>query len=366
MSLIISVLEVGADVVVSGSGSVNLTSLTLTSSGAPLGALANLMNPNDGVVVSSGSTSDNSDTYSGFTPTTGFGTNVNSGAASSIGDLFGISTQTNDIYLPTGYSSGSPLDGSMTFTSETLTSLGLVNGSTYQYDWGTGGTADYILIQVGEPVTPTPTPTQTETPTPTVTETATATPSATPTNTPTPSSTAPVTPTVTATNTLTPTGTPTVTPTNTLTPTVTPTNTLTPTGTPTPTPTPPGYWIITDCDETIRIVDLVGVSPTIGEMYLLQFSGSTPYGCYFITDTSYGPSTDIGSSLGGPYIDCTECGAVYTGVSVNSFYETVGFCCESGTTSPGAAYPHPVYAAPGGVAIQLNAVALGGFNGLNN
>lgn len=380
MSLIISVLEVGADVVVSGSGSVNLTSLTLTSSAAPLGALANLMNPYDGIVISSGSTSDNSDTYSGFTPTTGFGTNVNSGAASSIGDLFGISTQTNDIYLPAGYSSGSPLNGSMTFTSETYTSLGLVNGSSYQYNWGTGGTADFILIQVGEPVTPTPTPTQTATPTNTVTPSATptqtVTPSKTPTNTPTPSSTAAVTPTVTPTNTVTPTVTqtntptasvsPTVTPTNTVTPSVTPTNTLTPTGTPTPTPTPPGYWIITDCDGTTRIVDLVGISPTLGEMYLLQFSGSTPYGCYFIIDTSYGPSTDIGSSLGGPYVDCTECGVNYTGTSVNSFYETEGFCCESGTTSPGAAYPHPVYAAPGGVAIQLNAVALGGFNGLNN
>lgn len=219
-------------------------------------------------------------------------------------------------------------------------------------------------------VTPsiTPSPTATQTATPTTTPTNTVTPSVTATNTPTPS--------VTATNTPTTSVTPSVTPTNTVTPSVTPTNTPsltptktvtpTPTTTPTPSPTPPGYWIITDCDETIRIVDLVGISPTIGEMYLLQFSGDTPYGCYFITDTSYGPSTDIGSSLGGPYVDCAECGVDYTGTSVNSFYETVGFCCESGTTSSGAAYPHPVYAAPGGVAIQLNAVAIGGFNGLNN
>lgn len=377
MSLIISVLEVGADVVVSGSGSVNLTSLTLTSAGAPLGALANLMNPNDGVVISSGSTSDNSDTYSGFTPTTGFGTNVNSGAASSIGDLFGISTQTNDIYLPAGYTSGSPLNGSMTFTSETYTSLGLVNGLSYQYNWGIGGTADFILIQIGEPVTPTPTPTQTTTPTPTntgtptntpsnsPTQTPSYTPSVTPTNTPTNTGTPTPTntPTNTASNTPTPSQTATNTPTNTQTPTNTSTNTPTPTGTPTPTPTPPGYWVITDCDETIRIVDLVGISPTIGQMYLLQFSGATPYGCYFITDTSYGPSTDIGGSLGGPYTDCAECGGNYTGTSVNEFYEYVGTCCESGTTYN---YPHPEYATNGGVAIQLNAVEIGGFNGLNN
>lgn len=227
--------------------------------------------------------------------------------------------------------------------------------------------------------TPTNTPTNTETPTNTPsnspTQTPSYTPSETPTNTPTntgtptptntPTNTASNTPTPsqTATNTQTPTGTPTNTPTNTQTPTNTSTNTPTPTGTPTPTPTPPGYWIITDCDETIRIVDLVGISPTIGEMYLLEFSGSTPYGCYFITDTSYGPSTDIGGSLGGPYTDCAECGGNYTGTSVNEFYEYVGTCCESGTTYN---YPHPEYATNGGVAIQLNAVEIGGFNGLNN
>lgn len=204
--------------------------------------------------------------------------------------------------------------------------------------------------------------TATPTPSPTVT------PTITPSNTPTPSITASATPTQTQTptNTTTNTTTPTNTPTQTQTPTNTTTNTPTPTKTPTPTPTPPGFWIITDCDGTTRIVDLSGITPTLGEMYLLTFEGSTPYGCYFITDTSYGPSTDTGSSAGGPYTDCEECGINYTGTSVNEFYETVGFCCESGTTSPGAPYPHPEYAAPGGIAIQLNAVEIGGFNGLNN
>ena len=214
-----------------------------------------------------------------------------------------------------------------------------------------------------ETSTPTQTPTNTSTPTPSITATATETPTQTqtPTTTETPTNTP--TPTQTPTNTTTQTQTPTHTPTNTQTPTNTSTNTPTPTGTPTPTPTPPGFWIITDCDGTVRIVDLVGITPTIGEMYLLEFSGATPYGCYFITDTSYGPSTDIGGSLGGPFTDCAECGGNYTGTSVNGFYEYVGTCCESGTTYN---YPHPDYATNGGIAIQLNAVEIGGFNGLNN
>ncbi len=96
--------------------------------------------------------------------------------------------------------------------------------------------------------TPTNTPTPTWTPTDTPTPTATHTPTDTPTNTPTPTwtptdtptPTATHTPTDTATNTPTPTWTPTDTPTPTAThtPTDTPTNTPTPTWTPTDTPTP--------------------------------------------------------------------------------------------------------------------------------
>jgi hypothetical protein len=87
------------------------------------------------------------------------------------------------------------------------------------------------LIQTPTPTnteTPTVTPTNTETPTVTPTESETPTPTITPTNT--------ETPTVTPTESETPT--PTITPTNTETPTVTPTVTVTPTNTETPTGTP--------------------------------------------------------------------------------------------------------------------------------
>ena len=96
-----------------------------------------------------------------------------------------------------------------------------------------------------ETPTLTPTPTESKTPTPTVTPTNTATPTLTPTPTEsetptlTPTTTNTETPTNTPTNTNsgTPTQTPTLTQTPTVTPTVTPTNTETPTVTPTVTPT---------------------------------------------------------------------------------------------------------------------------------
>ena len=202
--------------------------------------------------------------------------------------------------------------------------------------------------------TPTPSNTATQTNTPTVTQTPTNTAS----NTPTPSNTATQTPT--------PTNTSTNTPTVTQTPTNTSTNTPTPTKTPTPTPTPPGYWEIENCIDGKFIVEIEGISPTLNKVYTFTFSGATPYACYTVTDTSYGPITDYAIYQAGPYNDCEGC-VSYTGTSVNEFYETdipgLPGCCESGTT---ANPPHPEYATTYGVAIQLNAVELGGFGGLNN
>lgn len=154
--------------------------------------------------------------------------------------------------------------------------------------------------------TPTPTPTQTQTPTNTTTNT--PTPSVTATNTPTVTKTPTNTPTVTKTPTNTPSVTATNTPTNT--PSVTTTKTPTPTKTPTQTPTPT----------------------------------STP------TPT---PS---------PW--------PLSGISVNNQYAyTIEILGDfSGGTAPvGAIAPHPIFTDADGVPYaQLNAITLGGVNGLNN
>jgi len=243
-------------------------------------------------------------------------------------------------------------------------------------------------------VTPTPTdtpsitPTQTTTPTDTPSVTTSSTPTNTPSNTPsvtptdtpsvtpTPTKTASVTPSVTSTQTGTPaitstqTGTPAITPTNSATPAITSTVTPTTTRTPTPTPTPPGFWLITDCIGTTSAVEISGVSPTIGEMYIFTFDNNNlDYNCYFVTDKSYGPIVATASFLSGPYVDCAECGVVYTGTSVNQFYEYTADMEGSfsgGTLAPGTQVPHPAFPTENGIAIQLNAVLLGGFNGLNS
>ena len=166
--------------------------------------------------------------------------------------------------------------------------------------------------------TNTSTPTPTQTPTQTQTQTQTGTPTNTPTNTPTPSVTATntqtPTPTNTPTNTSTPTNTPTNTSTQTPTPTNTPTNTGTPTNTPTNTPTPtqtqtpsPSPW------------PLSGISVDNQYAYTVEILGNFSGGSI----TEGGPANGIA--------------------------------------------PHPIYTDAYGVPYaQLNAITLGGFNGLNN
>ena len=59
-----------------------------------------------------------------------------------------------------------------------------------------------------------------------------------------------------------------------------------------------------------------------------------------------------------------------TGYSVNQQYEYTSDCCNppTGATTSNTPYPHPVYTSDNGLITytQLNAVEIGGFNGLNN
>jgi hypothetical protein len=189
-------------------------------------------------------------------------------------------------------------------------------------------------------VTPSVTPTTTRTPTPTVTSTRTPTPSITasatptvtntssPTSTPTPSVTASITPTpsITPTNTLTPT----VTTTNTPTPSITPTNTLTPTVTTTNTPTP-------------------SITPT---------KTSTPAPTSSPTPSVTPTITPSLTSIGTTYVNVQY---EYTNQMEGSF--------SGGTWDASLGdVPHPQAYVEGtrGWVIDLSAVKLGGFNGLNN
>jgi hypothetical protein len=211
----VTIVESGGNVVMSASGSLNINGLTLVNpsagpfggGGIGIGSAEFLM------VITSGL---NGAQYSGFTTTpSNFGTGGGSGSTSASGNTFGVLETvpgTKSLIVPIGYTTGTAISSTQTFSGATFSSLGLTPG-TYTYTWGSGANADSINVVIGGAGV-TPTPTQTQSGTPNVTSTPTNT------KTPTPTQTQSGTPNVTST------------PTNTKTPTPTATS-----QTPTPTPT---------------------------------------------------------------------------------------------------------------------------------
>ena len=156
----INIYESGPNVVWSGSGTLNLNDLTYngTQTSGPGYSIENALfgiGPNGPLTV---------DLYTGTTlskpsnlgPGGGGG-----GAPSGSGDYFGIFdlTGTLNVAVPTGYTSGTFITQTTTYTGQTFSSIGLTQG-TYTYSWGTGANAQTVNVVVGvQPnVTPTPTP----------------------------------------------------------------------------------------------------------------------------------------------------------------------------------------------------------------
>ena len=250
--------------------------------------------------------------------------------------------------------------------------LPTVNGNYYLRFTGATAEGCYDIIDNAEPATgvdkvltmsidygdcttcqnvpsPTPTPTTTTTPTktPTNTPTTTTTPTKTPTN----------TPTKTSTNTPTNTATPTKTTTNTPTKSVTPTNTATPTQTPTKTATPTNTATVT---KTPTNTPTKSVTPT-------KTPTNTPTKSVTPTNTATVTKTPTNTPTNTP--TQTSAGEFFA----NLYYQTDG--AREGSFSGGTwsgPVPHPEANSnigqdgKVGTIYEMNAVKLGGFNGLNN
>ena len=123
------------------------------------------------------------------------------------------------------------------------------------------------------------------------------------------------------------------------------------------------YFVSSCSGSTSGVVDFGAHIPSFGEIYALDFvSGVLESGCYTVVSAD---TVAVDIVLQFQLFD--SCDYCVNGVPVNEFYESdlpgLPGCCESGTTAnpPNAIYPSGL-----GVAIQMNTVALGGFNGLNN
>jgi hypothetical protein len=148
----VTLLEQNGNVVATGSGTIDLTDLTLFSSGV-LGNKAGVY-PILGIVAIGPSSATGADEYQGFTGPSSLGGGGQTFASSGSGDFIDIGAGFLDV--PVGYVSGHSLSDTSTYDNKTFAKLGVTPG-TYVWTWGTGTHADSFTLQVG-PATATPEP----------------------------------------------------------------------------------------------------------------------------------------------------------------------------------------------------------------
>ena len=151
-AVVIDITQVGSNVVITGSGTLDTTGLTYDySTYAPTEVV-----PSYNTILI-GTYAGPVDIYSGFTsPVGNLGPGGTTAASSGSGDTFGINDMVLD--LPGGYTSG-PISGSSTFENTTIAALGFTPG-TYVFSWdssvvGAAVEDDSITVQVG-PIVPEP------------------------------------------------------------------------------------------------------------------------------------------------------------------------------------------------------------------
>lgn len=154
----ITAIETGGDVVFSGSGTINLSSLQNSNSAEVYSGI----NPYELEVpfLVLGTPTGNVDEYEwdgtvGISVPPPFGTGGWILPSSGSGGCFGAADHELEpgepvIWVPHGYVSGAWLSGSMTFTGQTFASLELIPG-IYTWSWGDGESADSMALVIPEP-----------------------------------------------------------------------------------------------------------------------------------------------------------------------------------------------------------------------
>ena len=147
-SVVIDIYQKGADVLATGTGTIDLTDLVLEGPNASFATVT----PTNGIVLvgpgHSGPALPDLDVYEGASGPTSFGSGGANGASVGSGVLFGVLGVLGFLEVPLDYVSGTPLSGSSTWDGQTLSSLGLAPG-TYVYTWGTGADADSFTVNIG-------------------------------------------------------------------------------------------------------------------------------------------------------------------------------------------------------------------------
>ena len=145
---VLTLQQVGSDVVATGSGSIDLTGLSVPGTVTVSAA----MQPNAGLIITGPASFPDVARYTGFTGPASFGSGDYTHASSGSGPTVGVYSQVGYPAVPAGYVSETPLlNDSSTWSNETFALLGVTPG-VYEWTWG-GGTGDrnFTLDIVGVP-----------------------------------------------------------------------------------------------------------------------------------------------------------------------------------------------------------------------
>ena len=152
---IVTLEQIGSNVVATGTGALDLTGLTLFLSGA---GAAPEMHPSSLPSIQTGPTpSAIISAYRGpISGPTSFGTGSNTFASSGTGDMVGITVGTfgpgtGFLIVPDAYVSGNPLSDTSTYNNATFAILGVTPG-IYEWTWGTGANQNFTLDAVAPAV----------------------------------------------------------------------------------------------------------------------------------------------------------------------------------------------------------------------
>jgi hypothetical protein len=146
----ITIQQSGANVVASGSGTINTAALAIPSMSSNIPLAHNINSTNATVVVGGGG---NIDQYKTISPPSNFGSTTASAtpANSGTGSMFGVNGKSASLYVPTGYVSGTFISGTSQWNGMTLSMLSLTTG-TYTYTWGSGANADSVTVKILGPL----------------------------------------------------------------------------------------------------------------------------------------------------------------------------------------------------------------------
>lgn len=147
--IVVIAQEIGGDVVITGSGSLDLTDTVFETTVQTVASVE----PFDSLVVgpaNSTSVEFYTTTFTSGPSSYGPGT-ADIPADFGVGDMFGLDFGPNGLAVPVNYVSGDFLSSSSTYAGHTFESLGMTPGS-YTWTWGSGASADsFTLNAIPEP-----------------------------------------------------------------------------------------------------------------------------------------------------------------------------------------------------------------------